>query len=388
MILKNFSNLSKHYCGLSALFSLLVIPFGFASTAFADPGSSSELTNTTLINAEPATNWVRVRSSITLLQLADQLDLSPELLSDINSLPLVHRLRPDDWVALPVLSRQTLAQIRSLDSSDIRMSAPARNPLATIAKFASEASPLQVTSQLMAPAAARARLPLAILPGGSGGLSWPDLPLMPKRRTSYPLNFAQHTSIRSTPPTTGTVQRVSADDCSSKQRYLEQADIATTDILRKLAKQRANEAGRRCNEFTSQARDAYISMKAAEESDRQMNWRSFGSVLIPWSQWKEVAPGKRSNGFIRFAGDGETSLDASARSLVNYTGDAGFAPSGVAISCDTATLSINVSKDDFRSWKLRHSSWTAWKAPEPGTHWEKILVSLCSNVNGDPASPR
>jgi murein DD-endopeptidase MepM/ murein hydrolase activator NlpD len=94
---------------------------------------------------------------------------------------VAHRLRPDDWVALPVLSRQTLAEVRSLDSTDIRSSAPARNPLASIAKFASEASPIQVTSRWLAPAAARARLPLAILPGGSGGLSWPDLPLLPQR---------------------------------------------------------------------------------------------------------------------------------------------------------------------------------------------------------------
>lgn len=154
----------------------------------SEAGSRSEFNSPspTLIAAEPSTNWVRVRSSITLQQLADQLDLSAELLSDTNGLPVSHRLRPDDWVALPVLSRQTLSQVRSLDSSDIRMTAPARNPLSSFAKIASEATPIQVTSRLLAPAAARARLPLAILPGGSGGLSWPDLPLLPQREQSAP----------------------------------------------------------------------------------------------------------------------------------------------------------------------------------------------------------
>jgi murein DD-endopeptidase MepM/ murein hydrolase activator NlpD len=147
----------------------------------SEVGSRSELNSpsSNLIAADPGTNWIRVRSSITLQQLADQLDVSAELLSDSNGLPVAHRLRPNDWVALPVLSRQTLNQASALDISEIRLSAPARNPLAVAAKFASEA-PLQVTSRLLAPAA-RARLPLAILPGGSGGLSWPDLPLLPQR---------------------------------------------------------------------------------------------------------------------------------------------------------------------------------------------------------------
>ena len=155
----------------------------------SEAGSRSELNSphSNLIATDPGTNWIRVRSSITLQQLADQLDLSAELLSDINGLPVAQRLRPNEWVALPVLSRQTLGQAAALDLSDIRLTAPARNPLAGMAKVASEV-PLQVTSRLLAPAA-RARLPLAIIPGGSGGLSWPDLPLFPQRE---PTNLGRY----------------------------------------------------------------------------------------------------------------------------------------------------------------------------------------------------
>lgn len=161
-----------------------VVPLSIAVCAglpgHSEAGSRSELNplQNPLIAAEPSTSWVRVRSSITLQQLADELDISAELLSDSNGLPLSHRLRANDWVALPQLSRQTLAQVDALDPSMVRSSAPARHPLAGIAKVASEA-PVQVASRLFP--AARARLPLAIMPGGSGGLGWPDLPLLPQR---------------------------------------------------------------------------------------------------------------------------------------------------------------------------------------------------------------
>ncbi|MFZ4803118.1 MAG: LysM peptidoglycan-binding domain-containing M23 family metallopeptidase [Synechococcus lacustris] len=156
-----------------------------------------------LASAEGAQIWVRVRFDVTLDQLAQSLELSSERLAQLNDTETNHRFSSNDWVALPQRAQENLRLVAALDESDLRRSAPSRASLArdaavarvgdNLAKIAARYElPLAELVRLnpgMNPLAklavdtpvrllqpARARMTLAILPGGSGGLSWPQLP--------------------------------------------------------------------------------------------------------------------------------------------------------------------------------------------------------------------
>ena len=156
-----------------------------------------------LASAEGAQIWVRVRFDVTLDQLAQQLELSSERLAQLNDTEPTHRFTSNDWIALPQRAQENLRLVAALDESELRRSPPSRAALAreaVVARFGDNLSKIASRYELplaelvrlnpgMNPLArlavdtpvrllqpARARMSLAILPGGSGGLSWPQLP--------------------------------------------------------------------------------------------------------------------------------------------------------------------------------------------------------------------
>jgi len=356
-----------------------------------------------LIAADPGTTgWVRLRASITLQQLADDLDISAELLSDSNGLPVTHRLRPNDWVALPQLSRLTLAQVPALDPSVVRSTAPARLPLLDMQAPHFDRSPegLERMGVITEIEALRLRnnkyassLGNLVCSGvltqreGStftqrkGSSVVPRLNELerPRLASSSEASFRsnrQNNYLTVDPKPPQLVQPRSAD-CVAEARLNSRITSADNDLARRLATQRRNLARNRCNEYT--AFDE--SKKRHEDRVGKIAWRTYGNVRIPWGLWKEVSPDKRSNGFIRLSLVNKETLESDAINMINATADHSFAPNGISISCATATISLNVSSSAVSPvWTRRHGSWTAWAPPDEGTEWEKIFMDLCSNV--------
>lgn len=151
-------------------------------------------------SAEGAQIWVRVRFDVTLEQLAQQLELSSERLAQLNDTDPTHRFSSNDWIALPLRAEYTLHLVAALDESKIRRTPPSRaapEQEAVVARFGDNLAKIASRYELslaqlvrlnpdMSPLArlavdtpvklaqpAQARMSLATLPGGSGGLSWP-----------------------------------------------------------------------------------------------------------------------------------------------------------------------------------------------------------------------
>ena len=149
--------------------------------------------------------WVKVREASQLEDLAGALNLPVVSLAELNDLPSSQRLERGDWLVLPA-SRLRLARLLSeLDSSDPRRTPPLHQlpPVETNAVVKLGDSVRQIArrygmtlqellrlnpgieaARLVAGAPvrvvqsspARPRLVLALKPGVSGGLSWPELP--------------------------------------------------------------------------------------------------------------------------------------------------------------------------------------------------------------------
>jgi murein DD-endopeptidase MepM/ murein hydrolase activator NlpD len=199
--------------------SLVALPtLGITGLLAAIPGiadSKGSSFDTTALSAPPALElaalpstdkiWVKVRSEVTVEDLARQLDLSESRLARINEVDEDHRFGPGDWLVVPSQNSRKAKLLAALDTSDLRRNPPIQNPppleetpaarvgdsLRKVAqryglspqeliKFnpALEATRLVVGSQIsqVQSAPGRRRMVLGLNPVGSGGLSWPELP--------------------------------------------------------------------------------------------------------------------------------------------------------------------------------------------------------------------
>ena len=149
--------------------------------------------------------WVRIRNDITLEELASQLRVQETPLAKLNDVNEDHGFSRGDWVVLPSSKASTAKQLASLDTSELRRSAPLSEPPPlestgvvrfgdNLVKLAQryrlsiqdllrlnpglEAARLVEGSQIRVSraGASRSRMVLGLKPVGSGGLSWPDLP--------------------------------------------------------------------------------------------------------------------------------------------------------------------------------------------------------------------
>lgn len=149
--------------------------------------------------------WVRVRNDISLEELASQLRLHETPLAKLNDVNEDHSFSRGDWLVLPSSKASTAKQLASLDTSELRRSAPLSEPppLQTtgVVRFGDnlvnlaqryklsiqdllrlnpglEAARLVEGSQIRVSRAStsRSRMVLGLKPVGSGGLSWPELP--------------------------------------------------------------------------------------------------------------------------------------------------------------------------------------------------------------------
>ncbi|MCP9799538.1 M23 family metallopeptidase [Synechococcus sp. RedBA-s] len=149
--------------------------------------------------------WVRIRSDISLEELASQLRVQDTPLAKLNDVNEDHSFSRGDWLVLPSSKASAAKQLASLDTSELRRSSPLNEstPVETtgvvrfgdnLVKLAQryklsiqdllrlnpglEAARLVEGSQIRVSkaGASRSRMVLGLKPVGSGGLSWPDLP--------------------------------------------------------------------------------------------------------------------------------------------------------------------------------------------------------------------
>lgn len=149
--------------------------------------------------------WVRVRSAVSIEELASALAQDETRLASLNDVDEDHRFQTGDWLVLPSQSSRTVKQLASIDTSELRRTPPldalpapeepAQVRLGdTLVKIAQrynltisellrlnpglEAARLVVGTQIRVAQAspARSRMILGLKPSASGGLSWPDQP--------------------------------------------------------------------------------------------------------------------------------------------------------------------------------------------------------------------
>lgn len=149
--------------------------------------------------------WVRLRAPVPLEQLADSLNVTGPKLASLNEVDADHSFAKGDWLVLPTAQLRMAKLLPQIDSTDLRRTPPLQDlpPLETnaVVRFGDSVrkialrygmtlqellrlnpgletarlvvgTPLRVVQS----APARPRVLLGLRPGGSGGLSWPELP--------------------------------------------------------------------------------------------------------------------------------------------------------------------------------------------------------------------
>ena len=163
--------------------------------------------NEQLIAALPTTDrlWVKVRSSITIEELADKLAQDESKLAKLNDVNEDHSFSSGDWLVLPSQSSKKVKQLAAIDTSELRRSPPLDAPPEpqeparirlgdSLAKIATrynlsigellrlnpglQAARLVAGTQIRVANSTpgRSRMILGLKPTASGGLSWPDQP--------------------------------------------------------------------------------------------------------------------------------------------------------------------------------------------------------------------
>ena len=120
-----------------------------------------------------STLWVKTLDRVSVLDLAQQLEMEPVRLAQLNGLNALDHFEAQQWVALPDSLQSSLFLSVSLDSTTTQSSKPesfAEDNLAVKMRRLGK-----LVSQSTLPPV-QARQTLAIVPGASGGLSWPELP--------------------------------------------------------------------------------------------------------------------------------------------------------------------------------------------------------------------
>jgi murein DD-endopeptidase MepM/ murein hydrolase activator NlpD len=149
--------------------------------------------------------WVKVRSSISIEQLASALAQDESRLARLNDVDEDHQFQRGDWLVLPSQTSRTVKQLASVDTSELRRTPPlealpepqeapvvrfgdslvkiAQRYNLTISELLRlnpglEAARLVVGTQirLAQSSPGRSRMILGLKPSASGGLSWPEQP--------------------------------------------------------------------------------------------------------------------------------------------------------------------------------------------------------------------
>jgi murein DD-endopeptidase MepM/ murein hydrolase activator NlpD len=160
--------------------------------------SPADSTSSQLIaSAETSLFWAKVKYDITLESLAQQTDISADRLAQLNDTDTNRKFYAQEWVAFPSKSQDSLRLAAAVDDSELRRSQPQRSiiakvgdnlakiahryeiPVSDLARLNPGLNPIariavDTPIRLLQPV--RARIPFAITPSGSGGLSWPQLP--------------------------------------------------------------------------------------------------------------------------------------------------------------------------------------------------------------------
>ena len=184
----------------------VIIPSLAESRPSALPAAWSSQPSPDLIAALPASSdrlWVKVRRSVTIEELANQLAQDETKLATLNDVNEDHQFNSGDWLVLPSQTSKAVKQLASIDTSELRRSPPLAAPPEpqeparvrfgdSVIKIAQrynltisellrlnpglQAARLVVGTQirLAQSTPARSRLLLGLQPVGSGGLSWPD----------------------------------------------------------------------------------------------------------------------------------------------------------------------------------------------------------------------
>ena len=160
-----------------------------------------------LIAALPTTDrlWVKVRSAISIEELADKLAQDETKLAKLNDVNEDHSFSSGDWLVLPSQSSKKVKQLAAIDTTELRRSPPLAAPPEpqeparirlgdSLAKIATrynlsigellrlnpglQAARLVAGTQIRVANSTpgRSRMILGLKPTASGGLSWPDQP--------------------------------------------------------------------------------------------------------------------------------------------------------------------------------------------------------------------
>ena len=149
--------------------------------------------------------WVKVRSTISIEELADRLAQDETQLAKLNDVNEDHQFSSGEWLVLPSQSSKKVKLLAAIDTSELRRTPPLAAPpepqeparirlgdnLAKIAQRYNlsitellklnpglQAARLVAGTQIRIAQSTpgRSRMILGLKPTGSGGLSWPDQP--------------------------------------------------------------------------------------------------------------------------------------------------------------------------------------------------------------------
>jgi len=143
------------------------------------PGRSDDLVIPELpplVAAAPSavsTVWVKTLQRVSVMDLAEQVEMEPMRLAQLNGLSALDSFEAQQWVALPDSVESSLFLVASIDADSAQDSKPVSFADDNLAAKMKRLGKL-VSQSTLPPV--HARQTLAIVPGMSGGLSWPDLP--------------------------------------------------------------------------------------------------------------------------------------------------------------------------------------------------------------------
>jgi murein DD-endopeptidase MepM/ murein hydrolase activator NlpD len=110
--------------GLVIPFAAVIPAVGFALNAPPPPPIPEE----TLLAARPQVKvdklWVKARQPIGVADLSRQLELPVDSLSGLNDVDADHRFKVGDWIILPGQNSRQAKQLPSLDTTELRRTAP------------------------------------------------------------------------------------------------------------------------------------------------------------------------------------------------------------------------------------------------------------------------
>ena len=203
-------------CAISAVGSVVGPSIADSRPQYSLPSDSPLAASQQLIAALPSSDrlWVKVRSSISIEELAAKLAQDESKLATLNDVDEDHSFSSGDWLVLPSQSTKKAKQLAAIDTSELRRTPPLAAPPEpqeparirlgdSLAKLANrynlsisellrlnpglQAARLVAGTQIRVANSTpgRSRMILGLKPIGSGGLSWPDQPSFGDPATEY-----------------------------------------------------------------------------------------------------------------------------------------------------------------------------------------------------------